>query len=94
MTESARARLRLELLGNCSTYGDPGAFFEIEDAADEEREPEWDRVEAALRQCLTCEVADECLALAGRDYGIRGGKTAAERGRPYRVTIRKGKGKK
>lgn len=63
----------------------PDAFFELENAADDNRAPDLDAVRFAIRTCESCPVRDACIerADATRDVGIWGGTLARERGRPY-----------
>lgn len=69
----------------CRRVGLPEAFFEVEEAADEDRAPDLDTIRLALALCESCPVRAACeeRALASRSTGIWGGTFAVDRGVTY-----------
>jgi Transcription factor WhiB len=80
-----RYRTRWENQAVC-TRVDPEAFFEVENARDEERMEDPMVISMAIHACETCSLIDRCFreAVFSRSMGIWGGTTAAERGLRYR----------
>jgi hypothetical protein len=86
----------LEQFAACKEHPDPLAFFEVEEAIDAGRDVDEARLASALVCCTTCVVRAECLDGATRlkSFGVWGGTTAEERGRPYRLAATRKKKKK
>lgn len=65
---------------------DPEAFFEVENARDEERMVDPMVISRAIHACEICPLIERCFreAVFSRSMGIWGGTTASERGMRYR----------
>jgi len=69
----------------CRRTARPEAFFEVEEAADDDRAPDPDTLRFALSLCESCPVRAACeeRARGSRSTGIWGGTFAADRGVTY-----------
>lgn len=69
----------------CRRTKRPEAFFEVEQAADDDRAPDVDTLRFALTLCDSCPVRDACRdrGQSSRSPGIWGGTFAVDRGVAY-----------
>jgi hypothetical protein len=75
-----------EFIVPCQGSDDPNAWYEIEDAVEENRLADPVRIATALEGCTRCPVREACEKAGKGELGIWGGKTSIERGmRPYTV---------